>query len=169
MKRIALPAILSMAAATPALAHTGTGIGMGFAHPFLGLDHVLAMLAVGAWAMMLGGRAIWCIPTAFLAAMSAGGLLALLGVSLPFAEATIALSAAVLAGFVLGRVRMPVAAGMSVVALFAIAHGYAHGAEMPATAEMWAYGLGFTAATALLHALGALAAGAVLRRRQLAA
>jgi urease accessory protein len=168
MKRTALPAIL-MTIATPALAHTGTGIELGFAHPFVGLDHVLAMLAVGAWAAMLGGRAVFAVPAAFLGAMAAGGLLALMGMSLPFAEATILLSVGILAGFVLARVRMPLAAGMAVVALFALAHGFVHGAEMPVATGAWLYGLGFMAATALLHALGALAAAAFLRRRPAAA
>ena len=158
MKRTALLAIfVLLAGASAAQAHTGTGIGSGFAHPFLGWDHLLAMLAVGAWGATLGGRAVWAIPAAFVLAMIAGGALAMSGVNLPFVELTILASVFVLCFFFVARVRMPVWAGMAIVALFAIAHGHAHGAELPTMANEWDYGSGFVAATSLLHALGAIA------------
>ncbi|MGQ0485835.1 MAG: HupE/UreJ family protein [Hyphomicrobiales bacterium] len=164
MKRTALLATLfTLALAAPGFAHTGTGIASGFAHPFLGWDHLLAMLAVGAWGAMLGGRAIWAVPAAFVGAMIAGGALAMTGVALPFVEATIAASVLVLGFFLLARIRMPVWAGMAVAGLFALAHGHAHGAELPPMADAWIYGFGFVTATSLIHALGAIAARFALR------
>lgn len=158
MKRTALLATLfALAGAAPAFAHTGTGIASGLAHPFLGWDHLLAMLAVGAWGAMLGNRAIWAVPAAFVTAMALGGAIAMMGVALPFVEATILVSVLVLGAFLLVRIRMPVWAGMAVVGLFALAHGHAHGAEVPLMADPWIYGFGFVAATALIHALGAIA------------
>ena len=159
MKRTALLAtFVLITGAAPAFAHTGTGITMGFLHPFLGWDHLLAMLAVGAWGATLGGRAVWAIPASFVLAMIAGGALAMSGVNLPFVELTILASVFVLCFFFVARVRMPLWAGMAIVALFAIAHGHAHGAELPIMANEWVYGSGFVAATSLLHALGAIAA-----------
>lgn len=158
MKRTALLATLfTLAGAAPAFAHTGTGIASGFAHPFLGWDHLLAMLAVGTWGAMLGGRAIWAVPAAFVSAMALGGALAMAGVALPFVEATVFVSVLVLGVFLLARIKMPVWAGMMVVGLFALAHGHAHGAELPLMANAWIYGFGFVTATALIHAIGAIA------------
>jgi urease accessory protein len=166
MKRTALLATLfALAGTMPAFAHTGTGIASGFAHPFLGPDHLIAMLAVGAWGAMLGTRAIWAVPAAFVSAMALGGALAMAGVALPFVEVAIFVSVLVLCGFVLVRVRMPVWAGMTVVGLFALAHGHAHGAELPLAADAWIYGSGFVIATALIHALGAIAARYALNSR----
>lgn len=164
MKRTALIVILFILAdAAPAFAHTGTGIASGFVHPFLGPDHLLAMLAVGAWGAMLGNRALWMVPAAFVSAMALGGAIAMMGVALPFVEATIFVSMLVLGAFLLARVRMPVWAGMAVAGLFALAHGYAHGAELPLMTNAWIYGFGFVTATTLIHALGAIAARFALR------
>ena len=166
MKRTALLATLfALASTAPAFAHTGTGIASGFAHPFLGWDHLLAMLAVGAWGAMLGNRAIWAVPGAFVSAMALGGAIAMMGVTLPFVEATIIASVLVLGAFLLARVRMPVWAGMAVAGLFALAHGHAHGAEVPLMADPWIYGLGFVTATALIHALGAIVTRFVLKAK----
>lgn len=166
MKRTALLATaFALAGAMPALAHTGTGIASGFIHPFLGWDHLIAMLAVGAWGAMLGGRAIWAVPAAFVSAMALGGALAMAGQALPFVEVAIFVSVLVLGGFVLLRVRMPVWAGMAVAGLFALAHGHAHGAELPFMTDAWIYGFGFVTATALLHALGAIATRFALKSR----
>jgi urease accessory protein len=167
MKRTALLATLfTLAGAAPAFAHTGTGIASGFAHPFLGWDHLLAMLAVGAWGAMVGNRALWAVPGAFVSAMALGGATAMMGVTLPFVEAAIFVSVLVLGAFLLARVRMPVWAGMAVAGLFALAHGHAHGAEVPLMADAWIYGFGFVTATALIHALGAIAARFALRARR---
>ncbi len=151
---------LAMAVAAPgaALAHTGAtptgGLIAGFSHPLLGLDHLLAMVAVGLWAFALGAAALWLVPLAFVGAMVLGGGLALSGLGLPAVELAIVGSVIVLGAVVALRVRVPVALGMAVVAGFALFHGHAHGAEMPASASGLLYGAGFAAATALLHLAG---------------
>lgn len=143
---------------TAALAHTGhadtAGFAHGFMHPVGGLDHVLAMVAVGVFAFVLGGRALWLVPLSFVGMMAAGFVLGVNGVTLPYAELAIALSSIVIGGVAaLGR-RMPVVAAMALVGGFAVFHGWAHGAEMPADASGLTYALGFVAATALLHISG---------------
>ena len=149
-----------------ALAHPGhieaSGFTHGFAHPIGGLDHVLAMVAVGLFAAGLGGRALWAVPLTFVAVMALGGALGVQGVALPFVETGIALSVVVLGTLIALRVQWPVAAAMALVGLFAIFHGHAHGAEMPLDASGAAYAAGFMIATALLHMVGiaiGLAAG----------
>lgn len=156
--------VLRLAAAVPfllptaALAHTGVGAtgGLlhGFMHPIGGLDHVLAMVAVGLLAAHLGGRALWLVPASFVALMAAGGLFGVAGLGLPLVETGIALSVVGLGLAVALRLGLPTATAMALVGGFAAFHGVAHGAEMPAAAAGLAYGLGFMAATASLHALG---------------
>ena len=158
MKRIALLVTLVTFSAAPAMAHEGAGIASGFAHPFLGADHLIAMFAVGAWAAMQGGRAMWMLPSAFLAAMVAGAAAGLGGWALPAVELTIAASAILFTGLVLARIRMPDWCGAAVVVVFALAHGHAHGAEIPAMTNAVLYAAGFLTATALIIALGALMA-----------
>jgi urease accessory protein len=162
-----LLALAMIALPTAAFAHTGHGDTSGFIHGFMhpvgGIDHVLAMVAVGVFAFVLGGRALILVPLSFVGMMAAGFLLGVSGVNLPFVELGIALSSVVIGGVAaLGR-PMPVAAAMCLVGAFAIFHGFAHGAEMPADAGGAEYALGFMAATALLHAAGI--AGAVLVAR----
>ena len=169
MKRIALIATLTLLSTTPAFAHAGHGIASGFLHPFLGWDHLIAMLAVGAWGATLGARAIWAVPLAFVSAMTVGGLLGMSGIELPFVETMILASVIVLTGFVVARVKMPVWSGMAIVVLFALAHGFAHGREMPALADALVYGTGFVTATSLIHALGTIAALAVMKAKSLSA
>lgn len=141
-------------------AHTfgahGAGFAEGISHPFLGLDHLLAMLAVGLWAAQLGGAAGWRLPLAFLAAMSGGALMANLGIDAAFAETAIAVSVPALGLLVAGKIRLPAALSLAAVAAFALAHGYAHGLEMPEAGSPWAYGTGFLLATASLHGAGVL-------------
>jgi urease accessory protein len=163
MKRIALIATLTLLSATPAFAHADHGIASGFLHPLLGWDHLIAMLAVGAWGASLGARAVWAVPLAFVGALIMGGVVGMSGIELRFVETMILASVVVLAGFAVARVKMPVWSGMTIVGLFALAHGFAHGAEMPALANVWIYGTGFVAATSLIHALGAVAALAVMK------
>lgn len=144
-------------AASPAAAHTGLhadGFAQGFAHPMGGWDHTLAMVAVGLWAGQLGGRARWLLPAIFVGAMLAGGVLGILGVSVPLVEAGIAASIVALGSALAGGVRLPLAASVTGVALFAVFHGLAHGAEIPAEASGFAFAAGFAAATMLLHAAG---------------
>jgi urease accessory protein len=159
MKRLFALRTLALAAAfaTPlACAHTGHGVvgaASGFAHPFAGLDHLLAMLAIGAWAAQQPGRARWAIPLAFVAAMAAGTLAGFAGYSLPAVEPMIAASVVALGLVVAAAVRAPVSAGVAVAALFALFHGHAHGMEA-AGQPLAAYLAGMILATALLHAAG---------------
>jgi urease accessory protein len=147
---IALPTIAS---AHPG--HDGTsGFIHGFLHPLGGLDHILAMVAVGLFAARLGGRALWLVPASFVVTMAAAGIAGMAGLALPYVEAGIALSILVLGAAIALETTMPVAAAMGLVAFFAVFHGHAHGAEMPETMSGLAYGAGFVAATAALHALG---------------
>ena len=154
---IVTAAALALAPAA-AWAHTGVGGSAGFAHGFVhpigGLDHVLAMVAVGLFAAHLGGRALWAVPATFVAAMALGGVLGVAGVALPLVEVGIALSVVTLGLAVVAGRAWPVGLAMALVGVFAILHGHAHGAEMPAVASGVAYGLGFVLATALLHATG---------------
>ena len=156
--RIVLVAAALAATAMPALAHTGVGATSGFAagftHPLLGLDHLLAMIAVGLFAASRGGKALWLVPLAFVAMMAAGGLLAMTGIGLPMVELGIALSVVVLGAAVALRLSLPVAGAMALAGIFALFHGHAHGAEMPAGASAMSYALGFVLATAMLHAVG---------------
>jgi len=157
-------------AAGPALAHVGVGPAHGFAHgfghPIGGLDHVLAMVAVGLWASQAGGRAIWALPLAFMVAMVLAGTVGSVGVGLPLVEFGIAGSVAALGLAIAARIRPPLAIAAVLTALFAIFHGHAHGTEMPAATSGLAYAAGFVLATGLLHAAGlglGLASGKVLR------
>jgi urease accessory protein len=153
----ALAAFLIFAPMT-AFAHTGAGythgFADGFAHPLGGLDHVLAMVTVGLLAWQLGGRAIWLLPASFLSLMALGGGLAGPGESLPFMELGIAVSVIVLGTWVALGCKAPLAAAMILVGLFAVFHGYAHGAEMPLDASGRVYAAGFMLATVLLHGAG---------------
>jgi urease accessory protein len=141
-----------------ALAHTGLehahSFASGFAHPSTGLDHILAMVAVGLWAGLNGGRALWVWPAAFVGVMLAGGALGVAGVAVPMVEPGILASVIALGLLVLMAARLPVALGAALVAVFAVLHGHAHGAELPGGAAATTYAAGFALATAALHALG---------------
>jgi urease accessory protein len=159
---LALFLLSSCLAAGPAYAHGFAG--SGWLHPLTGPDHMLAMLAVGAWSAQLGGRAIWAVPTAFVCAMATGGIAALRGMPLPGTE--IAIAASVL-GLGLGialdrRFAWPVAA--LATALFGLAHGSAHGGETPRTADAASYVIGFLVTTAGLHIAGATGGLLLLER-----
>ncbi len=130
------------------------GFASGLSHPVSGLDHVLAMVAVGLWGAQLGMPAIWVLPVAFPMMMAFGGMLGLMGAPLPGVEIGIAVSAMVLGALVLGGVRMPLAAAVIVVGFFAVFHGHAHGTELQAGQNAVLYSLGFVIATGLLHAVG---------------
>jgi urease accessory protein len=149
---------VSVGLPTIASAHPGheatPGFIHGFLHPLGGLDHILAMVAVGLFAARLGGRALWLVPASFVVAMAVAGVAGMTGFALPYVEAGIALSILVLGAAIALDWAMPVAAAMGLVAFFAVFHGHAHGAEMPQTMSGLAYGMGFGAATAALHALG---------------
>ncbi len=126
----------------------------GFAHPLTGLDHLLAMVAVGLWAAQLGGRARWLLPSAFVTVLALGAAFARAGFVLPGVEPMIAASVLALGLLIGTAASLPVYASVALTGLFAFAHGWAHGAEMPATPGVLGYGLGFTAATLLLHLAG---------------
>jgi urease accessory protein len=166
MKKISAVTALTLFPVT-AFAHTGagdaSGLYHGFMHPVGGLDHVLAMVSVGFLAYVLGGRALWLVPAAFVAMMAAGGFLGMSGFELPYVELGIALSIIVIGMLAAVGPKMPVAAAMALVGGFAIFHGFAHGAEMPQDASGLSYGLGFMLATALLHAAGIVACLAVAK------
>jgi urease accessory protein len=167
LKRAAAAAALLAAMSSVALAHPGHGdaggLAHGFLHPLGGLDHVLAMVAVGLFAAHLGGRALWLVPATFVAVMALGGALGMAGTGLPFVETGIALSVVVLGLAVALRISVPTLAAMALVGFFAIFHGYAHGAEMPVDASGASYAAGFLAATALLHGAGIALGIAVAR------
>ena len=144
-------------------AHTGSAGPAGFAHPFTGIDHLLAMITVGAFAYLAGGRALWLVPATFVATMAAGAAIGIAGVEVSLVETAIALSLIAAGALVAFGRKVPVVFAMALVGIFAAFHGYAHGTEMPAGASALSYGAGFAAATALLLASGAIGAAAVSR------
>jgi len=136
--------------------HPGGGFVAGFLHPISGLDHLVAMVAVGLWGAVLGPPALWLLPLAFPPVMALGGLLALLGVPLPGVEVGIALSGLVMGLMVLCELRPPLWFAALIVATFAVFHGHAHGAELPTGANALLYSLAFVIATGMLHLVGIL-------------
>jgi urease accessory protein len=167
MKRILLAGLMTLPA--PAMAHglhdNGT-LMAGALHPVGGVDHILAMLAVGLLAAQLAGRSLWLLPTSFLTAMLVGGAVGVAGLPFPVVEPMILASIMILGVLVAFAVALPLPALAGMVALFGAAHGWAHGAEGPATG-LALYALGFAGATALLHlagiALGRLLPAVALR------
>ena len=156
--RAMILAVFVFLCAQMAFAHPqkGEAVGFvtGFRHPISGLDHVLAMVAVGLWGAQLGAPAIWVLPVAFPMVMAFGGMLGLMGVPLPGTEYGIALSAILLGAAVLFEIRPPLALAAIVVGFFAIFHGHAHGTELPPGQSALLYSMGFVIATGCLHALG---------------
>lgn len=153
-------------APVPASAHiqqgAAAGFLTGFLHPISGLDHVLAMVAVGLWGAQLGAPSIWVLPVAFPLVMAMGGMLGLMGVPLPGIEYGIAASAILLGAAVLFEVRVSLFVTALLVGVFAIFHGHAHGTELPPGQSALLYSMGFVIATGCLHALG-IGIGAVHR------
>lgn len=158
LPRTLIAALVAALAATPLLAHTGTGgeggLAAGLSHPITGPDHLVAMVAVGLWGSILGGRAVWQLPVIFPLVMAFGGLLGLLQVPFPLVETGIALSGLALGLLVALAVRLPMPAAWTVVGAFALFHGHAHGTELPEAAGPLAYVVGFVVATGLLHLAG---------------
>ena len=157
IKRLAAAAVLLGAGVAPAFAHLdpaehGSFVA-GISHPLFGLDHILAMVAVGLWAALLGGRAVWLVPAAFVGTMMAGFAVALAGLGLPFVEPVIAASVVVLGLLALVALQVPTAIGMVMVGFFAFFHGYAHGGELGEAGAL-SFCIGFAISTAFLHALG---------------
>src|SRR5688572_17054503 len=166
LKSLSLAALAVAGLASPALAHVGDhvgGLASGLANPFTGLDHVLALVAVGLWASQLDRRAMWLLPGVFPAVMAAGAVIGASGFALPWVEIGIAVSVLVLGAAVAFGWQVPVAASAAIVATFALFHGYAHGSELPAATSALGYGAGFVAATVALHSIG-LGIGVLARR-----
>lgn len=153
-------------AATPALAHPGH-LGHefvdGWQHPLTGVDHLLAMVAVGLLAVRIGGQAIWLMPAAFMVSMLLGGLVAQLGVPLPGVEYAVVASILVFGLMIAATAAVPLWIGAGLVALFALFHGHAHATEMVQGSSMAAYAAGFLLATAVLHTTGVLGGIAISR------
>jgi len=140
-------------------AHDGStvpfgGFLSGLVHPVLGYDHLLAMLSVGILSAQIGGRAIWTVPATFVGVMAIGGALGLIDIGLNVTELGIAASLVLLGSIIAAERNIPVRLAMLGVGFFAIFHGYAHGTEMPTTAEPVLYALGFLTGTALIHIAG---------------
>lgn len=150
--------LVFVATAGVAIAHTGVdheySFFAGLSHPFTGLDHMLAMVAVGLWAGLNGGRALWAWPLAFVGLMIAGGTLGAAEVALPWVEPGILASVVVLGLLIVAAVQLPVAAGAAIIAVFALLHGHAHGSEVHLEAAAATHALGFVVATVILHSIG---------------
>ncbi|MCP8883693.1 HupE/UreJ family protein [Devosia sp. XJ19-1] len=166
LKRSLLTLALTLAATLPAFAHVDPvahgSLVAGFSHPLLGLDHILAMVAVGVWAAMQGGKAIWIVPAAFVGTMVLGFGAAIAGVPLPFVEPVIMASVIFIGIAIALALPVPTSAIAALVGFFAFFHGHAHGGEL-GNAGAWQFALGFIAATAALHAVG-IGAGLLLTR-----
>ena len=141
-----------------ASAHIGTGLPggfvSGFEHPLSGFDHLLAMVAVGLWGAFLGRPLIVALPVIFPTVMSFGAVLGMAHTPMPPVEIGIALSVLVLGAMIAGAVKAPIWLACLIVGIFALFHGYAHGAELPSAADPVGYAVGFVLATGLLHVLG---------------
>jgi urease accessory protein len=152
-------ALLLLAAAAPVFAHSGHSSAGGFVgglfHPLLGIDHLLAMVAIGAWSVVLRGtHGVFLLPAVFVALLAAGAALAMSGVWLPAVEPAIAASALALGAALAFKARPPTWIACLLIGMFAVFHGHAHGTELPEAASPLAYGVGFVVATGLLHVSG---------------
>ena len=149
----------------PAFAHITQGpiggFAGGFAHPLTGLDHFLAMFAVGVWGAQMGGRSVWALPVAFPLVMTIGGVAGMAGLVLPYVEIGIALSILVLGLAIACKWRPVEIVPLALIAIFALCHGYAHGVELPSAADPAAYAAGFVLATGMIHLIG-IAVGLLL-------
>ena len=163
---IAMLLVLMETLGTPALAHTSLAhidtFASGIAHPLGGIDHVLAMIAVGLWAVVAGGRTMWALPTTFVATMLAGFAAARSSAPIPFVEPVILSSVVVLGLLIALAIEAPLMLGASIAGLFGFFHGHAHGAEA-AAGNLIPYAAGVVLTTAALQA-GAIAAGLFAER-----
>jgi urease accessory protein len=166
---IAFVLFVSALASAPAFAHSEQGAAIdfwgGFTHPIFGLDHVIAMVAVGLWGAFLGPPAIWLLPVVFPLVMAVAGAYGVLGLPLHGVETGIALSAIMLGAMVAGAVKPPLWVAAVLVGAFAVFHGYAHGVELPVGADAIAFSMGFVIATGMLHLCG-IAFGALSHWRE---
>jgi urease accessory protein len=161
-----LTAVFLLISSSTAFAHPGynvSGFAAGLMHPFSGLDHLLAMVAVGLWAAQGRGRKVWLLPATFMTMLAAGAGIAMHWQSLPLVEAGIAVSVLALGLLIALSLQLPAAVSVAITALFGLLHGYAHGLELPQSAVPAEYALGFLAATAALH-LGGTTLGIAARQ-----
>lgn len=162
----AVAALLVFLLPMTASAHSETGgvggLVSGFTHPLTGVDHIVAMVAVGLWGAFLGGRAMWLLPVIFPVVMAFGGALGVLGVPLPSVETGIALSGVILGLMVTFAAKPPLWVAGVIVGFFAVFHGHAHGTELPTAANPVTFAIGFVTSTGLLH-LGGIALGMLVR------
>ena len=153
-----LAILFSLGWSQVAWAHVEGGQAAGFItglqHPWSGLDHVLAMIAVGLWGAQLGSPALWLLPIAFPMMMAVGAMMGLVGIPVPGVEIGIALSAIVLGAMILAEVHPKLAVAIAIVGIFAIFHGHAHGTELPDGQSGLLYSMGFVIATGCLHGVG---------------
>ena len=158
---IALTTLSLLVMSPAAFAHPGHLVGSGFTagllHPFTGLDHLLAMIAVGLWAAQRGGRYLFVIPASFVTMMAVGAVAGVSGIALPMVEPGILGSLVVFGLLIALDARMPLAAGMAIIGGFALFHGYAHAVEMPTHASLAVFGSGMLLASVALHLLGIFA------------
>ena len=158
LSKSTLTILFNLVCAQAAWAHVEGGQAAGFftglQHPWSGLDHVLAMIAVGLWGAQLGSPALWLLPIAFPMMMAMGAMMGLLGIAVPGVEIGIALSAIVLGAMILAEVRPKLAVAIAIVGIFAIFHGHAHGTELPEGQSGLLYSMGFVIATGCLHGVG---------------
>ncbi|MFV0575958.1 MAG: HupE/UreJ family protein [Vibrio sp.] len=147
----------------PSLSYAHTGAGSGWLHPLTGLDHLLAMIAVGAWSVQIGKKAVWIVPSAFVCFMFLGGVIGFEHVELPGTEIGIALSVILLGFAICLRQKLPILVASFATGLFGIFHGYAHGYEMPILDDKVTYTVGFLITTACLHLVGAFGAHFLLK------
>lgn len=151
-----------------AQAHSGSehlhGLAEGFSHPFNGVDHIIAMLAVGFWAKQRGGKNLYLLPVAFVIIMVLAALVGMSGIEITGTETGIIVSNAVLIALVLISPRFSMPVSMVIVGFFALFHGISHGAEMPLATESLSYMIGFSTATSLLHGTGLLFATLLSKR-----
>ena len=166
LKRSLITLAITLAATIPAFAHLDPvehgSLAAGFSHPLFGLDHILAMVAVGLWAAQQGGRALWLVPTAFVGTMAVGFAAAIAGAPLPIVEPVILASVIFIGVAIALALPIPTSAVAALVGFFAFFHGHAHGGELGG-AGAGQFALGFILATAVLHAVG-IGAGLLLSR-----
>ncbi len=157
MKKLLLPTLFSFGLASIASAHTGQGTHGavdGLMHPLTGLDHLLAMVAVGIWSTQKGARSVWLLPTTFILCMIAGMLIGVSGINIPGTEYGIQASVVLLGIFLVMQLKLNQFAAAAIVGVFALVHGYAHGLEVPDEASRVSFCMGMVFATAMLHAIG---------------
>lgn len=150
----AIALFLSPAVSFAHAGHDHSGLMAGLAHPVFGLDHLLAMLAVGLWAAQQSGAARWALPLTFVGSMLIGGLLGFNGLQMPLMETGIAASVLAFGLLMAEAIRLPMLIAITLTAVFPLTHGVAHGLELPELASPWGYAAGFVVATAALHASG---------------